>query len=201
MTKIYINEKGRPMHNPKWPKSEDYVVVCDGGQHGHFEDEMYQKALEKAKAEAIPFDLDHFPTRDAIRVNIPLNVPKGSYFFDADIEVEVGWQYKVNGLWRDASEENCWKYSNERGCETRQVARIKKQESGVSSAPEKQRCEYELAVEKYFGLVNWPIDEPIEEGSDYTHLVNLLAMFDQEKTEDMQRENAELKAKLEKAED
>lgn len=66
----------------------------------------------------------------------------------------------------------------------------------VSAVPEKQRCEYELAVEKYFGLVNWPVEEPIEEGSDYTHLVNLLAMFDQEKNEQLRAQLADAEKRV-----
>lgn len=49
-----------------------------------------------------------------------------------------------------------------------------------SAEENKQRCQYELAVEKYFGLNPDETNEntPIE--TDYGQLVNLLAMFDQQ---------------------
>jgi hypothetical protein len=56
---------------------------------------------------------------------------------------------------------------------------------GADLPKRRPRCEFELAVEKYFGLVNWPVDEPIEEGSDYTQLCNLLAMYSNDKFEDL----------------
>lgn len=55
----------------------------------------------------------------------------------------------------------------------------------------KPRCECELAVEQYFGLVPpWPITEPIPEAQDYTHLVNLLAMF---RDDQLKEANARIK--------
>jgi hypothetical protein len=114
MTKILINEEGRPMHNPKgWP---------DAHTEGYAATDMYAVDLEEAKAEAIEI----IAPGQFLALGPSM---KPDTFIEIDAEVEVGHQYKVNGLWRDASEENCWKYSNERGCETRKVARIKKQES------------------------------------------------------------------------
>jgi hypothetical protein len=231
MTKIYINEEGQPMHNPKgWPevppvKASIYAET--------FAMQAYDKAIEKAKAEAIPFDLDNDQASfHAINNVAHFKTWKPGSFIEIDAEVEVVEQYYDGSVWCDVAGQCVLAYQK------RKIARIKKQESGpylesrepfkledfikklvrgfygigaVGWAPNPD-TDFEHAWKRYIndGIIpewrthcsDWKERMPLSILSENIEPLTLGEEMEQIRRygQDMQRENAELKAKIEKAE-
>jgi hypothetical protein len=152
MTKIFIDEQGRPMHNPNgWPVEPLPGIPSEMTFH--------RLRLEKAKAEAIPFDLDHDLTFRFLELAAPeQNRIPGNLITTANGEVEVvricrkGSCMEMDGCYADGMPGEF--------CAAITVARIKKQESGPyleSREPFKLEDFIKKLVRGFYGIgaVGW----------------------------------------------
>lgn len=141
--KLYINHKLEICANENgWPDKHHFgwedSIGFDGGPSGWFlegGEEAYEKALEKAKQESVPFDKDYDIQFIEACIKIGMSdrgatwdglQPDTIYELTNDIYAEVGgvdtvWQFRddKNQGWHDC------KLSHERYMDKRQVARLK----------------------------------------------------------------------------
>lgn len=172
MTKIYINEAMMPMHNPKgWPEAHT---------EGYAATDMYAVDLEEAKAEAVYFE-------NLAEVTVLINeYIKPNTFIEIDAEVEV--ELQMRGAFTDWVPFDSDEY---RGQPTRDIARIKKQQQQDSGAHSFTEAHGVIAPVNPHVAIGWKQVEPLTFGEEMEQIRRY--------GQDMQRENAELKAKLENA--
>jgi hypothetical protein len=200
MTKILINEAMMPMHNPNgWPERPGPFEYHDSTGEALDAAFDYRKALEKAKAEAVYFDLDNDQASfQAINNVAHFKTWKPGIFIEIDAEVEVVGQYQDEDTkqWFDAFIDYKKFHTH------RLIARIKKQESQYNYTDGGYVPHATIVPINPHVAIGWTQTPPPEQSRTCEPLT-----FGEEMEQirrygqDMQRENAELKAKLEKAEE
>jgi hypothetical protein len=209
MTKILINEEGRPMHNPNgWPERPGPFEYHDSTGEALDAAFDYRKALEKAKAEAIPIDVQD-PLTDASLAlayhKHGIGCQSKNTFIEIDAEVEVVEVYEPTYTPKTKDELQIAEWESKHELPQRRkkikVARIKKQESQYNYTDGGYVPPDTIVPVNQHVAIGWDQAPPPEqlrtcEPLTFGEEMEQIRRYGQ----DMQRENAELKAKLEKAE-
>jgi len=128
--KIYIDSNLTPRYSPNgWPDKNQFTEYVPGSSH--FFEGAYNDALEKAKADSVPFDITHPLTDAALALayhKSGLACQMKDIFIEVEIgEVEIIYQVKNYGGWSDISFEDLDSTDED----YRTVARLKKAENAA----------------------------------------------------------------------